>query len=658
MADGFSKFPHLLSPLKIGNVMYRNRMFASPTGHTDIVSGGQPSIEAVMLFERKAIGGAAVVSTGEINVDPDERNPSSWPRDLLKRNNYNWPRLASAVSRHGAVPSAELQFTGINSRLRGREPRRTDPAWGPVDMENYAGYQVKAMTEERFEEVIRGFGETALAAKNHGFEMVTLHGAHGWGLQQFMSPTLNTRTDRWGGNPANRCRLAVMCIDEIHRVCGKNFPVEIRISGSEIEPDGYDVDEACRIAEQLDGHADIIHVSVGHIRHSPMSFARTHVSMFYPEGVNVPYAAEIKKHVKYSKVATLGGLSTPEFMEEIIASGKADIVYMARQLFCDPDFPNKVRAGDTEHIRHCMRCLNCFSHCMLKGDFHCAINPEISRERETFYSLPPAKKEKVLVIGCGIAGMEAALVAKQNGHEVILCEKGPELGGRILCERNVPFKARLHEYIDYQTRRLDEAGIDVRLNTDVTPAMAKSIGADTIIAAVGSEPVIPPIPGVEGANVTHAIELFKDPEKSGKNIVILGAGFVGVELAIYLKKYYGVNCEIVEMLGTISDGGNDHHKSAVDDQINQLQIPIHFNTRAVEITPEGVKCVSGDEELFLAGDMVVIAAGMRPLSEEAMAFNECAPAIHMVGECRKVANILEATSTAYTTARFIGRYGD
>ncbi len=655
MADGFSKFPHLLSPVKIGNVVFRNRMFASPTGHTDIAAGGQPSIEAVMLFERKAIGGAAVVTTGEISVDPDEKSLTPWPRDLTKRYNYNFARLASAVSRHGAVPSAELQYTGANSRLRGREPRRTDPAWGPVDMDNYAGYQVKAMTEERFEEVIRGFGESALAAKKFGFEMVTLHGAHGWGLQQFMS-SMNTRTDRWGGSWENRCRLAVMAIDEIHRVCGRGFPVEIRISGSEITKDGYGVEEACRIAEQLDGHADIIHVSVGHVKHTPESFARTHVSMFYPEGVNVQYAAEIKKHVKHSLVATIGGLSTPEYMEEILASGQADIVYMAREIFCDPEFPNKVRQGDTEHIRKCMRCLNCFSHCMIKGDFHCAINPEMSREREVYYSLPEARKEKVLVIGGGIAGMEAALVAAQNGHDVVLCEKEGELGGRILCERNVPFKARLHDYIDLQTRLLDEAGVEVRLNTEMTPEAAKEIGADTIIAAVGSEPVIPPIPGVEGANVIHAIELFKNPEKSGKNLVILGAGFVGVELAIYLKKYYGVNCEIVEMRDAISDGGNDHHKMAIDDQIIQLDIPIHFNTRAVEITPEGVKCVSGDKELFIGGDMVVVAAGMRSNSEEAMAFNECAPAVHMVGECRKVANILEATSTAYTTARYIGRY--
>jgi 2,4-dienoyl-CoA reductase-like NADH-dependent reductase (Old Yellow Enzyme family)/thioredoxin reductase len=633
-------------------------MFASPTGHTDIIAGGQPSIEAVMYFERKAIGGAAAVATGEINVDPDERNLSSWPRDLLKRNNYNFPRLANAVSRHGAVPSAELQFTGAKSRYRGREPRRTDPAWGPVDMDDYMGYKVRAMTDERLAEVIHGFGESALAAKNHGFEMVTLHGGHGWGLQQFMSPSMNTRTDRWGGSTENRCRLAVMAIDEIHRVCGSGFPVEIRISGSEIEPNGYGVEEACRIAEQLDGHADIIHVSVGHVFNSDQSFFRTHVSMFYPEGINVQYAAEIKKHVKYAAVGTVGGLSTPEFMEEILASGQADIIYMARELLCDPDFPNKLRHGDTVHIRKCMRCLNCFSQCMLKGDFHCAINPEISRERETFYSLPPANREKVLVIGGGIAGMEAALIARQNGHDVVLCEKSGELGGLILCERDVPFKKRLHEYIEQQARLIREAGVEIRLNTEVTPEYAKAEGADAIIAAIGSVPSIPNIPGVDRNNVVHAIELFRHPDRCGNKLVILGAGFVGTELAIFLKKYYGLNCEIVEMRGSISDGGNDHHKMAVDDQLKQLSIPVHFHTKAVEITAEGVRCVCGENEVFYGGDTVALAAGMQARSADAALFNDCSPSFHLVGECRRVANILEATATAYTTARFLGRFSD
>jgi 2,4-dienoyl-CoA reductase-like NADH-dependent reductase (Old Yellow Enzyme family)/thioredoxin reductase len=606
-----------------------------------------------MYFERKAMGGAATVSCGEVVVDPDEFTDVRWPREITKTSNYNYPRLAGAINRQGAVSVIELQFTGVNSRDRGT--RRDDPAWGPMEMTLPNGVKVAAMTDERIMEVVDGFGKAALAAKNAGFGMVCLHGAHGWGLQQFMSPTMNKRTDKWGGSPENRCRFAVMAIDEIHRVCGRDYPVEIRISGSEIVPHGYGGDESCRIAEQLDGHADIIHVSVGAIGGSAESFARTHVSMFYPQGRNVEYAAEIKKHVRESLVGTIGGLSDPYYMEEVLATGKADIVYMARGLICDPDLPDKVRQGYPEDIRKCMRCLNCFSECMRHGDFFCAINPEISRERETYYSLPAPKKKRVLVIGGGISGMQAALTARENGHEVILCEKSGELGGRILCETGVPFKKRLHEYIEQQRRNIAVADIDLRLNTSVTPEYASAERADVVIAAIGSEPITPDIPGIDGANVYHAIEIFKDPSLAKGKIAIIGAGLVGTELAIYLKDLAGYDVELIEARGEISDGGNVYQRRAIEDMIAQKAIPIHFNTAPVAITGNGVSCEGSDGAAFYEADTVVYAVGMRPFQDEAIGFNRCAPSFSMVGECRKVANILYATSSAYTAAKFIGR---
>ncbi|MDR2615204.1 MAG: NADH:flavin oxidoreductase, partial [Oscillospiraceae bacterium] len=377
MVSAHEKFPHLLAPLKVGGVVFRNRMFGAPVSGADIDYDGQPSLSGIMYFERKAMGGAATITCGEADIDPDEVGEGRWPQ-RLSMSNYNYPRLASAITRQGAVAVVELQFMGAHAR--GRGSRRQDPAPGPVDMVMPDGHQVAAMTDERIQQVIQGFGQGALAAREAGFGMVSLHGAHGFGLQQFMSPTMNKRTDKWGGNPENRCRFPVMALDEIRRVCGPDFPIEIRISGSEITEGGYGVEEACLIAEQLDGHADIIHVSVGAIdRYNAESFSRTHLSMFYPHGRNVEYAAEIKKHVKKSLVATVGGLSDPYQMEEILASAKADIIYMGRELVCDPDMPNKVRRGRPEEIRRCLRCLNCFSEGVSHGDLVCAINPEISR---------------------------------------------------------------------------------------------------------------------------------------------------------------------------------------------------------------------------------------------------------------------------------------
>ena len=653
MVNAFETFPNLLSPIKIGNVLFRNRMFGAPINAAEIEYDGQPPITGVMVFERKAMGGAGAIMVSEVDVDPSEPRHGRYPRDIKMMGNNNYARTASAITRHGAVAAVELEFAGINSHS-------SDPLWGPVDMTMTSMGRTKkvvGMSEERIWEVIKGFGMSAAASKRAGFDMIVLHGAHGFGLQQFMSPTINTRTDKWGGNPENRCRFPVEVIKEIRRVCGPDTPIEIRISGHEILEGGYGIDEGCRIAEQLDGVADIIHVSVGAInRYEAGTFARTQLSMFYPDGRNVEYAAEIKKHVKKSLIATVGGLCDPYLMEDIIASGKADIVYMARELLCDPDMPNKVRSGRPEDIRKCMRCLSCFSEGVGHGDLLCALNPEIAREREVYYYLPEPVKQRVLVIGGGIAGMQAALTANSYGHDVILCEKSGELGGRILCESAVPFKEHLHEYILQQGAYIAKSNIDLRLNTEVTPEYAAIEQPDVIIAAIGSDPITPNIPGINGANVYQAIEVFKDPSLAKGKIVILGAGFVGTELAIYLNSDFGADVEVVEMLGEISHGGNHCQKQAIEDIIAQKNIPIHFNAKAVEITSEGVKCHGSDGDVVYKADTVIHAVGMGPLQDEALKFNRCANAFHMVGECRKAADILYATSTAYTAAKLIGRY--
>jgi len=529
---------------------------------------------------------------------------------------------------------------------------------GPCDMErNPDGFPVKAMTEERILEVIQDFGRGALAAKRAGFPMISIHAAHSRAFQHWFSPQINRRRDRWGGESAeNRCRFAVMAIDEIHRVCGRNFPVEIRISGSELLPGGYGVDEGCRIAEQLDGHADIISVSVSALdTMNPESFSRTHLSMFYPEGHHAEISAEIKKHVTQSLVGVAGGFSDPWGMEKGLAEGQADIIYMARQLNCDPDLPNKVRSGRVSEIRKCMRCLTCFSQSVAHGDMLCALNPKAQRGRENTYSLPPAVKRRVLVIGGGIAGMQAAVTAAENGHEVILCEKSSELGGLLLCERNVPFKAPLHHYIEQQKAALSRLGVDVRLNTALDRDSAAALAPDAIICAIGSEPSIPQIPGIHGPQVHTAISVFADPDLAQGQTVILGGGLAGSELAIYLADL-GKDVAIVEMGPSLNDGGNSCHGIAVLDMLIQKKIPVFLNTRATEISAAVVHCLGPEGDRDLPADTVICAAGMRARREESLRFYDASPVFHMVGDCRNASTILNATGTAYTAARFLGRY--
>jgi NADPH-dependent 2,4-dienoyl-CoA reductase/sulfur reductase-like enzyme len=376
--------------------------------------------------------------------------------------------------------------------------------------------------------------------------------------------------------------------------------------------------------------------------------------MFLEDGANVKYAAEIKKHIKKSYVATVGALSDPELMEEIIAAGKADIVEVARGLIADPDLPLKARTGKADDINKCMRCLACFSNLMAKGQFICAINPVIGHEYECKFEIPSAKRKKVLVAGGGIGGMQAALTAAERGHDVILCEKSDRLGGVLLCEDGVPFKKHLSEYLALQAGRVHKAAIDVRLNTPATPALAESLRPDVIIATLGARPVVPNIKGIDSAHVFSAEEIYIEPGRAGKRVVILGGGLVGAELGIHLAQI-GPDVTIVEMLPELNNGGNMLQGLSIGIEIRRLGIQVHLNTKALEITGKGVLTEGPGGERLIEAETVIYAVGRKPLREEADALRFCAPEFYQLGDCLTPKNITEATKAAWQIARDIGR---
>ena len=655
------KYENLFRPIRIGNTLFRNRIFCAPTGHVDVTVEGDFSEDVVAYYERKAQGGAANVTLGEAIVDSVTGKHHPFQLSLDFRNTrHTLARVADGIRRHGAIPSIELQHSGLKATAGIVTPgfcTGADRIYGP-SAGIFDGVKAEEMPEEMILGIIEKYATAAKMVKDCGFGMVLVHAGHGWLLNQFLNPRINQRTDRWGGSTANRARFAVEVVDAIHRSCGAGFPVEVRISASEGVEGGYTVEEGVAIAKQLEGHADIIHCSAGcgiNLPGSGGTFSITHPCMFKEDGYNVKYAAEVKKHIHGTPIATVGALSDPAMMEEIIASGKADIVEMARGLICDPDLPNKAREGRDEDIVKCMRCFNCFSAAHTKGFFYCALNPQTNRERYYQRDAERVEKKKVLVVGGGIAGMQAALTAAENGHEVILCEKGSRLGGHIRCEEKVPFKKHLAEYLDQRERLIARAGIDVRLNTEVTPEYARSVGADAIVAALGAEPVKPAIPGIDGPNVLLADDAYACPEKVGSSAVILGAGLVGTELAIYLKSL-GKEVTVVEMAESINTGGNMLHGFAVRIQMNKDQIPVHFKTKAVGIDEKGVICEGPEGSVRFDADTVIYAVGQKSRSEAAMALFDCAPRFYPIADCVLPQNIAEATSTGFTAGRDIGRY--
>ena len=662
------KYPNLFSPIRVGNTLFRNRIFAAPNGCQYLDPGNIPSKDGVAFFERKAIGGAAAVTLGECIVDSKTGQAHAY--QILLDNPQALPPMASAaiaISRHGAVASVQLQHCGMYSHL---VYERGGQLLGPVDTAipdvhhtNNDGHEVtpspdglrhvRGMTEEEIEQLIRSFGCAAALVKQCGFGMVMLHAGHGWGLAQFISKYVNTRKDRWGGpDLENRMRLPLAVIESVRKAVGPGFPIEVRISGAECIDAGYDLDEGIAIAKMLDGKADIIHVSAGH-HESSYASTITHPSMFMEDGCNVHYAAEIKKHVS-TPVGTVGALTDPEMLEEIIASGKADIVNLARQTLADPDLPLKTRMGRDYDVDRCMRCCACFSHSTRTRRRACAINPVIGHELEEQFDVPPRYTRKVLVAGGGIAGMQAALTAAGRGHTVILCEAADRLGGVLTCEEQVPFKKKLGDYLRRQERRVREAGVEIRLNTPVTPELAREIAPDAIIAATGASAVKPKIPGIDGANVLSAEYAYTHPSEAGRRVLILGGGLVGIELGIFLSGN-GREITLMEMMPELNDGGNMVHMNGLRVQIAEKGIRVLLSTKAKEIRAGGVLADCGGEERFFEADTVIYAVGQRPRSEEALALNTCAPEFRMVGDCVAAKDILAATTAAYNAARDVGR---
>jgi 2,4-dienoyl-CoA reductase-like NADH-dependent reductase (Old Yellow Enzyme family) len=368
-----NKYPHLFSPLKVGNLTLKNRIEAAPTGTRSLTAGGYLTQDDISAFEMKAAGGAAIVTIGESFVHA--RGLRKYP-DINLEDPYVMTSLAKAaraIRRHGAVPSIELQHSG-KSGFYDVKLRNKGIVFGPSHEILADGTEIREMPEEMILEIVEAFGLAAAVVQKAGFEMLMLHGGHGWLISQFLSPLENRRTDRFGGSPENRARLALMVIESVRKNVGPGFPIEFRMNGDEFLPGGFNQQDGIHLAKMIDGKVDLIHVSAGSHEVQRL-FVRTHPSVFLPHGVNVFLAAEIKKHVR-TPVTTVGGIGELEMMEDIVASGKADVVGLARALLADPFLPKKAAAGKIEEITPCLRCFNgCLGFASDPGPWTCCVNP-------------------------------------------------------------------------------------------------------------------------------------------------------------------------------------------------------------------------------------------------------------------------------------------
>ncbi|MBQ6469867.1 MAG: FAD-dependent oxidoreductase [Lachnospiraceae bacterium] len=642
------RYPHLCSPITIGRTTYRNRMFGAPLGGTDISNDGCIGPKSRAFYELRAKGGAAAVTISECMVHPATDGSHSYHLDEKILNSLaNATYAADAIRRHGAMPSLELSHSGMfaGTYMTDKSKQKSMNQWGPCDTVRADGVPVKALTKEMIDEIAASYGHVAGLAKRAGFEMVMVHGGHGWLINQFLSPLFNHREDEYGGSLENRCRFAIQVLKSIREAVGPFFPVEFRMSGSEFVEDGYDLDEGIRIAQMIEPYCDIIHVSAGTYQ---KTFGITHPSMFTEHGCNVFLAAEIKKHVS-KPVSTIGGLNDPAQMEEIIASGKADIVYMGRALLADPFLPNKIMANKDEDIVRCLRCFTCMAERASTSTRRCAVNPLIGREDEGDVIYPAPVRKKVLVAGGGPGGLYAAYTAAKRGHEVILCEMEERCGGILKSEQALPFKREMYMLAGTYEKWCRDAGVEIRTNTKVTREYVEKEAPDALIIAVGSTPLTPPIPGLDGDNVVIVNNYYLEKEKVGDEVVVFGGGLAGCEAAVHFGME-GKKVRLVEMRDSLAPDANVRQRPLLLKEVDKYA-EVFTNHRGLKVTEEGVICenVQG-EEVLVPGKTVICALGQKSRIDSVNELNGSAPFVRVIGDAAKVATITNAVYLGYHAA--------
>lgn len=640
-------YKNLCSPIKIGNVVFRNRMFSAPMGGTDITADCCIGPASKAFYELRARGGAAAVTISECMVHKETDGSHAFRLDLSVPGSLpSFTYTADAISRHGAIASVELSHSGqyAGTYLADKDKKATMSQWGVSDGIRPDGIKVRELTKEKIEDIIEAYGQTAGLAKRAGYGMVMVHGGHGWLINQFFSPYFNKRQDEYGGSLENRCRFAKEVLKSVREAVGEGFPIEFRMSGSELFEGGYNLKDGIEIAKQIEDYVDLIHVSAGTYQRG---FGDTHPSMFKEHGSNVYLAAEIKKHVS-KPVATIGGLNDPAQMEEIIASGKADVVEMARALLADPYLPRKVMANREEDIVKCLRCFTCMAERATTSTRRCTVNPVIGREIEQVEVTRAPKKKRVVVVGAGPGGLMAAKTAADRGHDVILFEKENEVGGILKSEQAIDFKYEMYQLSKTYERQARESGVKILLNTPATKEVVEKLNPDATIVAVGSSPIVPRIKGIDGDNVVLINNYYLEKEKVGENVTIIGAGLAGCEGAIHMARE-GKKVSLIEMKEDVAIDANVRHRPLLIKELEKINVKTKLNAK--KITEDGVFCKDEDgDEVFIPADTVICAVGQLANRKVAEKFIDTAEYVVEIGDCIKPSTITTAVYQGYHAA--------
>jgi 2,4-dienoyl-CoA reductase-like NADH-dependent reductase (Old Yellow Enzyme family)/NADPH-dependent 2,4-dienoyl-CoA reductase/sulfur reductase-like enzyme len=652
-----AKYRNLLSPIKIGSTVYKNRLIASRYSPRFIQgSENYPTQALITHYANKAKNGMAVVTCSGVGVPPfvpEELHATVHAKSVLPGHfdiedhhcQTYLSQLTEAIHFYGA--KASMQINGF-------VPFKYDvssgiPSVSPSpEIPSRTGEEIP---EALLEGVVEDYVRQSVILKSLGFDMVHLHMAYQvLLLGRFLSPLTNKRTDKFGGSPENRTRFAIMVADRIKQACGKDFLIEACISGCE-KQGGITVADTIEFAKLFAGHIDLLHIRGGDMdAHHTVGFERN-------PNPFLKIAAAVKKSKANIAVVANGGFQDPEVCEKAISSGQADFIAIARGLISNPEYGRLLYEGRPDDIVPCIRCNFCLRSSPVDPLVSvCSVNPIWGLEHTIEGMLqPPGPKKKVAIIGGGPAGMKAALVSAQRGHAVTLYEKSDALGGLLKTAKFVSFKWPLKDFTEYLIRQVSKANVEVLLNTEATPEKIKAHQYDVVIAGMGAEPITPAISGIDNGHVAYAVNVYGYEDTYAQDIVIIGGGEVGVETGMHLAET-GHQVMVLEMQdGLALQSPPLHFYTMFKEAWEKLpNFKYALKARCTGIEAETVTYLDADNKAYrIKAGSVIVAVGMKPKIDQALRFYGSADQFHMIGDCNIVGTVQKAIRSAYSTASML-----
>ena len=661
------RYPHVFEPFEIRGVLFKNHLEQAPPGC--FFSGDERGFvtdDFVSYFRQYARGGVAVCNVGNCSIDITESSDEARQLQLSDPDCVQPLRKFSEMCAvYGAQGSLELTHNGKDTAFEnvGHAPYSASSFITKAEerraaMLGRAPVATIEMSKAKIQETVEKYARAARFCKEAGMQMCMIHGAHGNLIAQFASPYYNRRSDEYGGSLQNRARFACEVLEAVRGAVGEDFVIEYRLSADEFHPEQMRFPETLEFIKYIKDRTDILHVSAGlHDLYGEPWYLRYLMTNYtMPQQFNVHFSDAVKRAYPDLRVAVVGAIKDPGQAEEIIASGKADLVAMNRALHADYDMPRKYAEGKEWQHMPCLRC-SCFRLASPHTAKLCSVNPMWGRFKEYPEGvLPPAPvKKKVAVIGGGPAGIESVKWLLQRGHEVTLYEKGEAVGGRVRDAVSAEFKQDLRDYLRYMEDFAANCGARVLLNTEATPELLASEGYDALIAVLGSEPLLPRFPGAEKPHVHWAPDAENGRVPCGKDVVIVGGSSVGTEASIHLASE-GRQVTVLEMAEQVdlwrTGAASDLLELSREKGVERL-----LGWKLLEIRDEEVLAeqVSTGEQRTIPADTVLLAVGMKPRRSEALKFAHLCPetSFYIIGDAARSGDIRDAVFQAFEVCRTI-----